>query len=136
MKLYANKFKIVRQYSHCTYTAAGVIMNKKEGHIFFLPFKLFFYPNYMDNILSLKDVGNTLLVAMDTIKEREMCVHTGNYIVMKWRECGDRIYYSDILGHDNTTNNMVCNYSFLSTVVPKKKYLMCQESEGEDRSKL
>ena len=90
----------------------------------------------MENILSLKDVENTFLVTMDTIKEWEICVHTGNYIVMKLRECGDRIYYSETLGHENTTNKMVCNYFFLSTVAENKNTLCVKKPKEKIEPKL
>ena len=38
---------------------------------------------------------------------------------MKLRECGDGLYYFDTPSHDNTTNNSVSNYYFISTIADK-----------------
>ena len=49
-----------------------------------------------------------------------MIVRTGNDRVVKFRECGDILYYFDTSGHDNPTNNKVPNCYFLSTVADNK----------------
>lgn len=47
------------------------------------------------NIWALKDIADLFRVTMDSAVERAMIVHTGDGSFMKFRECGDGLYYFD-----------------------------------------
>ena len=91
-----------------------------------LPFKIFFDPNLMSNIISLKETVKTFLTTVYIRKEHSILVHTINESVMKFREFRNRPYYFDTSRNDNTTNNKFSNYYLLSTIDDNKTYFTYQ----------
>ena len=63
---------------------------------------------------------------MHIIKERTMIVHAVHDSFTKFREYGDGVYYFDASGHKNPKNNIVYNYSLISTIADKKIYFTLQ----------
>ena len=55
-----------------------------------------------------------------------MIVHAVHDSFTKFREYGDGVYYFDASGHKNPKNNIVYNYSLISTIADKKIYFTHQ----------
>ena len=57
------------------FTNGGSIDYSQEGELALLPFTVYYNPDSIANILSLKDVGDCYKVTMDTSSGKEMIVH-------------------------------------------------------------
>ena len=89
-----------------------------------IPFKFFFNPDSIANIIYLKDTVKTFCITMYTSKDYEILVHIVSNRVMKLIEFSDGLYFWDNSGHENPTNNRVSNYYLLSTIADKSTYFL------------
>ncbi len=83
------------------------------------------------NVYALVDVANCYRVTMDSQLERAMFVHLGDVTKMKFRDCGDGLYYFDT-SRDNLIKDSSEAYSFLNTVAANKQHFHRTEIEGAD----
>eukprot|EP00957_Ditylum_brightwellii_P033926 2570463-Ditylum_brightwellii.AAC.1 len=76
---------------------------------------------------------------MNTLEEHAVLVHLGDGKVIKFKECGDGLYYFDTaapLAHSVsvTSNNGVLGYLFLQTIAENLEYYSKRKIEGAEEA--
>jgi hypothetical protein len=91
------------------------------GTLTLFPFKVYYNPPSLANILSLAKVLEMFRVTMDTNEAPMMLVHGSPDITLWFHQCGSGLYYYNTANNENNQST-VSFYSFLSTVRNNKDY--------------
>ena len=134
--LLSNLQNCVPRNEICVYTNGGTIDYTQEGDLSMFPFTVYYNPDSIANILSLKDVANSFRVTMDSASGKEMIVHCPDQTTLHFKECGDGLYYLNTADLDNFTNSSVIGYSLLNTVADNQNYFTRREVEGAECPKF
>ena len=102
-----------------------------------LPLDIHKNENYMENLLSLKDVASIHGVDITIYSSKEMAITVDNGDkIDKFKECRGGLYYHAVISDNSTkSNNTVNYYIMVQTVKVKKAYPTREDIEKVDRER-